>query len=317
MIRPLICSIAGLLIALGSCQSLLAQAQTPNPPVKESNSELDSALEKLTSKKAIAEVARYRKALGKLEIDSQKEKGRLRKDLLGQFDIALRTATKDKDYAEVQNLLDARLLLEKAGAGDTEEVGNVDDSADGGKAEDTNNTGNEDQPESERKRPRVPRKRGRSGQDGPMDIPAGTVQGPANRTNLTKAKTFRKNKYLIITESATWHVAHRECKKRGGHLVRVDDAAEQAFLEKLAAAENSKRDMIWIDATDEDVESEWHNSLGEPLPFKNWHNGQPNNENMKEHHAAMRRVRGWEWTDTVATVRARFICEWENVAGQE
>ena len=87
MIRPLICSIAGLLIALGSCQSLWAQAQTASPPAQESNSELDSALEKLTSKKAIAEVTRYRKALEKLKVDSQKEKDRFRNDLMDKFDL--------------------------------------------------------------------------------------------------------------------------------------------------------------------------------------------------------------------------------------
>ncbi len=454
MIRPLICRITVVLIALGSCQSLLAQAQMANLPARESNSELDSAFEKLTSKKAIAEVARYRKALKKLETDSQKEKDRLRNDLLGQFDIALRTATKDKDYAEVQNLLDARSLLEKAGAQENEEVGSDDDSTDAGKSAGTDNAENEEQPEPGRKRPRVPRRRDTSGRDGAMDIPVGNIQGRSSKINIAKAKTFRKNKYLVfpehvtwhhavricrqhgghlvrvgdadeqaflvklltsvdskydsfwidasdeeaesqwhnslgeplsyanwdsgqpnngdnlqhyanmrrdlggkwnddvsskrrrficeweggqrakvdvpekavtfrknkylvISESATWHVAHRVCKQLGGHLVRVDDADEQAFLEKLANATGSKRDMIWIDGSDEETESEWRNSLGQPLPYKNWDGGQPNNENQTEHHAAMRRGRGWKWTDTRATVRARYICEWENAEGQE
>ena len=53
MIRPLTCSIAGLLIAFGSCQSLLAQSQTATPAINKPTSALDSALEKLTSKKAM------------------------------------------------------------------------------------------------------------------------------------------------------------------------------------------------------------------------------------------------------------------------
>ena len=136
MIRSLICSAAVLLTALVSCHSLLAQAQTAAPPVVESTSALDSALEKLTSKKAIAEVTRYRKALEKLEVDSLAEKDRLRNDLMDKLDTALRTATKDKDYAEVQNLLDARLLLE-----------NADDAQDNDDASNVDNSTNEDQPD--------------------------------------------------------------------------------------------------------------------------------------------------------------------------
>ena len=114
-----------------------------------------------------------------------------------------------------------------------------------------------------------------------MDISDGNTQGRASKVALKKAKEFRKNKYLVFTEKATWHHAKSVCEKLGGHLVRVDDADEQSFLEKLVTQSfknGPKGNSVWIDASDEEVESEWHNSLGKPLPYTNWDADQPNND---------------------------------------
>ena len=72
----------------------------------------------------------------------------------------------------------------------------------------------------------------------------------SGQAKLRSRKLRRNNKYLVITDKATWHHAIN-CDKLGGHLVRVDDAQEQAFLEKLAAQsfkDGPKGNSVWIDA---------------------------------------------------------------------
>lgn len=299
MVRPAPYSVAVLLIVLTLCHSGFSQ-EGRSPA-----SELDIALGKLTSKRAIAEVNRYRKALNKLAADTQKEKGRLRKELLDELDVALRMATKDKDYAETQKLLDARLLLEKANEAEGEGEPNQDQNLD-----EVGDSDESDSSEARNQTGRVP-KRSKEGDVG------SEIDSPLTARIPQAAKTFRKNKYLVITEKATWHHAKVVCEKLGGHLVRVDDDEEQKFLEKLATAAGPTGKSHWIDASDEEAESKWHNSLGQPLPYTNWDNGQPNNDNSIQHNAAMRRDLDWKWNDDVSSMRARFICEWEDVAAQE
>ena len=56
----------------------------------------------------------------------------------------------------------------------------------------------------------------------------------------------------------------------GGHLVTVNDAAEQAWLDELFYAGE-----VWIGLSDEAVEGTWAWMSGEPVTYTNWASGQP------------------------------------------
>ncbi|KKL54360.1 hypothetical protein LCGC14_2266190, partial [marine sediment metagenome] len=88
--------------------------------------------------------------------------------------------------------------------------------------------------------------------------------------------------YKITSSSQTWAEAEAEAQALGGHLVTINDAAEQAFVQQWFANWSP-----WIGLTDQDVEATWAWSSGEDVTFTNWYSGEPNDGDYRADYALL------------------------------
>jgi hypothetical protein len=82
--------------------------------------------------------------------------------------------------------------------------------------------------------------------------------------------------YLLSVD--TWTASEAEARQLGGHLVTVNDAAENLFI--LNTFTDSGADALrslWIGLTDSAVEGTFVWASGEPVTYVNWAPGEPNN----------------------------------------
>ena len=129
-----------------------------------------------------------------------------------------------------------------------------------------------------------------------------------------EAVEFEGHHYYLVgdAERATWHVARERCQALGGHLVRIDSAAENQFVFPLATS-GKDLGLVMIDGTDEVREGQWVYSDGMQMKYFNWGPRSPNNVDDLEHYAAMMsgpKATG-TWDDKRGGFRHYYICEWD------
>ena len=100
---------------------------------------------------------------------------------------------------------------------------------------------------------------------------------------LEGAVQYRGHFYKLVDDAMYWTDARRACESRGGHLVTIEDADEEDFIENLVEDKGSLY-HYWLGATDEDSEGDWRWVTGEAVPmkednwgFEKWCGNQPNN----------------------------------------
>lgn len=76
--------------------------------------------------------------------------------------------------------------------------------------------------------------------------------------------------YLLTTNN--WTLAEAEAVSLGGHLVTINDDAEQTWIFSTFGSNE-----IWIGLTDRDVEGTFQWVSGETSTYRNWDPGEPNN----------------------------------------
>ncbi len=141
----------------------------------------------------------------------------------------------------------------------------------------------------------------------------------SNATIPADAQSFNDHAYKFFAEKLTWKEAKARCEAVGGHLIVVDNAEENAYAAKLVA--DAKWEDAWIGATDEAKEGDWRTVKGNPLPFTNWGDKQPNNKPPGEHWALMSNKQtpqgriGWKWSDQPndsSQHKPGYLCEWDS-----
>ena len=78
--------------------------------------------------------------------------------------------------------------------------------------------------------------------------------------------------YLLTQGEKRWAEAEQEAQDVGGHLVTVNDAAEQQWLHTTFSGRYGR---FWIGLTDEAEPRVWVWSNGESVEYTNWATGQP------------------------------------------
>ena len=73
--------------------------------------------------------------------------------------------------------------------------------------------------------------------------------------------------------SGSWDNAENNAIAAGGHLVTINDAAEEAWLRSTFGYTT----RFWIGFTDSAVEGNWVWASGEAVTYTNWDAGEPNN----------------------------------------
>ena len=111
--------------------------------------------------------------------------------------------------------------------------------------------------------------------------------------------------YFFSDLDGSWTDAKAFCFIYGGHLVTINSAEEQAFLESQYPGTSG-----WIGAYEEDGTWKW--TTGEPFLYTNWKAGEPNNQNGNEGYGHL--YTDMQWNDLPeedATYHKGFYCEWD------
>ena len=99
---------------------------------------------------------------------------------------------------------------------------------------------------------------------------------PGWSTSATSEVTgvqFGGNFYVLTSNELSWTAASSEASSLGGHLVTINDAAEQQFLEH---AFGDQLGRAWIGLNDAQTEGDFVWENGEPVGYTNWNSGEPN-----------------------------------------
>jgi hypothetical protein len=105
--------------------------------------------------------------------------------------------------------------------------------------------------------------------------------------------------YDIVSSGANgaWINAELNAQAMGGHLVTINDAAEEAWLRAIFGEQT----RYWIGFNDAAVEGTWVWSSGEPVTYVNWWAGEPNNmpstDGTGEDYAVLNWGASGEWND--------------------
>lgn len=94
----------------------------------------------------------------------------------------------------------------------------------------------------------------------------GPISNPANGHSY----------YLL--DPKTWKEAEKEAVSLGGHLVTINDAAEQSWVVETFG---NPQVGIWIGLTDDGTEGTWRWISGQPLIYTNWAPGEPNSNGVE------------------------------------
>ena len=123
------------------------------------------------------------------------------------------------------------------------------------------------------------------------------------------AVPFGGHYYEYLAGPAGWHAARDDCVAKGGHLVTISSAEENAFVWGLAPPGDR-----WIGLSDEATEGVWQWVTGEPVGFVNWAAGQPDDFNGTEDYAHMWPTTGdGAWNDIVVSASYPYVLEFEPV----
>jgi hypothetical protein len=102
---------------------------------------------------------------------------------------------------------------------------------------------------------------------------------PASALAIIDTAFYGGHTYYLL-EPSTWLEAEAAAIGLGGHLVTIDDAAENAFVSGrfgyVPGPPATGRDL-WIGLTDRDNEDHFTWASGAPLVYTNWAPSEPNN----------------------------------------
>ena len=123
--------------------------------------------------------------------------------------------------------------------------------------------------------------------------------------------------HYFTLPAADWYTSVTYCAALGGHLVTINNAAEDKFVYTNLYLANPG---ALLGATDEGHEGTWSWTNGEKMEYTNWSKGEPNNcgdletngkcvpENFLSYHTDD----SDKWDDVSLKGTGHFICEFED-----
>jgi hypothetical protein len=148
----------------------------------------------------------------------------------------------------------------------------------------------------------------------PTVTPTVTATPSATATPNKGVQNPGNGHWYLVFPQMNWESAVNDCARKGGHLVTLDDKAENMFIYHLAP-------QAILGATDRYNEGHWVWATGEKMSYTNWCTGEPNNcgaseiygKCMPENYLAFHtdaRCRPGQWNDVGDG--GRYVCEFEN-----
>lgn len=103
---------------------------------------------------------------------------------------------------------------------------------------------------------------------------------------------YNGHTYTLTTVASSWTLAEAEAISAGGHLVAINDAAEQSYL-----ISEFGLSRFWIGLNDVALEGTFDWSNGDLVTYTNWSGGEPNNAGGNEDYTVMNWTAGGTWND--------------------
>ncbi|XP_059171038.1 ladderlectin-like [Physella acuta] len=118
------------------------------------------------------------------------------------------------------------------------------------------------------------------------------------------SKYFLSDFYYMNVEKAL-----KACSSNGMYLVEVNDESEFRFVQDIAR--NSKTEHLLLSGSDAIKENSWVFPNNEPVKFKEWKSGNPDNYDGKEHYIIISQGNEYKMNDMPdpPTKFTRFLCE--------
>lgn len=169
---------------------------------------------------------------------------------------------------------------------------------------------------------------GAAGTGGAAGIGGSTGGGGASGAGGTggaiscASATFGGHNYLFCDGKVDWATARADCEARGMRLVRIDDAAEDTWLQTTAnfSASMFRRDALWLGGYEPTTDGDWHWTDGAAFwlgaangtavggLFTNWDPAEPNNSVGPEACLAMP-LNKTTWFDWQCSAPQYYACE--------
>lgn len=128
---------------------------------------------------------------------------------------------------------------------------------------------------------------------------------------LTYKGTHNGHSYYISDAKYKWDQAITAAQNAGGHLVSINDAAENTFVQSILPTINTYNN-VWIGYTDEVTEGNFLWVNGDMSTYTNWHANEPNNvangSCSDPDYVVLRRNNG-RWYDRQDCKKAAYVLE--------
>lgn len=135
--------------------------------------------------------------------------------------------------------------------------------------------------------------------------------------NLEKSFDYNGHRYEVYTNSVDWQTAKRFCERKGGHLLTISNSDENNIIKNNVKGLTNER--YWLGLTDIALQSKWNWITDEPLSYKNWSSGEPNNTAGIETYAEFVSANG-SWNDlrgfACISLNIGFICEYDEISAE-
>jgi hypothetical protein len=135
--------------------------------------------------------------------------------------------------------------------------------------------------------------------------------GSPNFTTVLLPSSYAGSNYYVSEGSYTWEEANAIAIEAGGHLVTINSAEENAFVQSLSS------DSPWIglyqnsnSSSYSEPDGGWEWVTGECLDYQNWSEGEPNEASELENGEAYAHMTNFgTWNDWENSAAAPFIME--------
>jgi len=108
---------------------------------------------------------------------------------------------------------------------------------------------------------------------------------------------FAHHRYETIADCGSWFACKASAESLGGYLATIGSKAEQDFLYSQLRIKYKGLDTLWIGLADYLNEGTFVWEKGEPLNFKNWASGQPDNKGGAQDCAGILISGNGKWDD--------------------
>jgi Lectin C-type domain len=140
---------------------------------------------------------------------------------------------------------------------------------------------------------------------------AGAAAEPACMQTYPTVVDGLTSRYKQGTIRQSWVDAERDCETDGGHLIVIDDEAENNWMAQIAALsltnQGSSHQLAWLGLGDHAKEGEFRWVTGAPLTLTFWFSNEPNSLNKAEDCGEMRA--SGLWNDDRCNAELAYVCE--------